>query len=95
MVVAYAFVNAYERGFVNNIMHLLDINNSTIFVVFAILFIVVLSIGFILYWMGIFLRIISSNTKLWKKILYFLICIFLGIVIASLKYEITGKGLLE
>ena len=92
---AYAFVNAYERGFVNNIMHLLDINNSTIFVVFAILFIVVLSIGFILYWMGIFLRIISSNTKLWKKILYFLICIFLGIVIASLKYEITGKGLLE
>lgn len=73
----------------------LDINNSTLIVVFLILILIVGSIGFALFKLRHYVGLIDSNTTWWKKLLYLLICLLIGIVLASAKYCITGKGLLE
>lgn len=73
---------------------ILDINDSTIAVVFALLIFMVAGVAYALYRSGHYLDIITAQTSWLRKLLYMPIRLLIAMALASARYVLTGKGLI-
>jgi len=76
-------------------MIILDINNSTIMVALLLMVVLIAFIGLAIYGVSRYIGILTAGTSRQKKLLYFFLCLAVACVLISLRYCLTGKGLIE